>query len=790
VSYIRLSSIALVSCFGFVVLAFALRVFAACGVHFSASSFSTHALFFVFFIFAGVVFYFAGIHLLAKLQSFMEKTTGLADASLRGLALALSPRALFGLIVVLSALSLFLELALIRWQASLFPVFALYKNFTLLACFCGLGLGYALPRRIPLFFPLALPLFAALLLVLTVLRYSGGEAVNSLFFIVPVREEISVFVPSLASVGFYGRLLYDLPVFLLLTVTFVLNALVFLPIAQLCGHYMQRVPPLAGYGCNLAGSFIGVFLLFALSWFWAGPAIWFGLSAALLFCFLLPLPAGKYLGLFSLLLSFLVLAWPVDPLIQSFYSPYQLIQKTVKRDGHMVILSAGSYFQKVYDFSSGAPSSDDKAQKTAYAYYELPFRTAPSLGRVAIVGAGSGNDVAAALRNGAGAIDAVEIDPVILSLGHDNHPEHPYDNPRVTAHLDDARNFFHTAEKTYDAIVYGVLDAHILLSHASNVRLDSFVYTSEGFKEAFSHLKPGGLMSVSFALPNSLMGKKIYALLKGLPEAGKPVAVLSGYDVKITTTFLVRKAHDVEIDKTFMKSSGLKDVSADYADAGHQALDLPTDDWPFFYMDAKMFPLSYVVGLILVLVLTVFLARALLPAWTWNPPLFPFLFLGSGFMLVETKAITELGLIFGNTWHVVGLAILGVLAMAFLANLLASFLSFKVLDFCYLCLLSVLGAGYALAVHGGLGAHLFIPGVAALLLLTCPLFFSGLAFSLLVQRVKDVPGALAYNLMGAMLGGVLEYNSMQFGFASLYLIALALYGFAWLTGRSKNFRFV
>jgi cytochrome b561 len=35
--------------------------------------------------------------------------------------------------------------------------------------------------------------------------------------------------------------------------------------------------------------------------------------------------------------------------------------------------------------------------------------------------------------------------------------------------------------------------------------------------------------------------------------------------------------------------------------------------------------------------------------------------------------------------------------------------------------------------------------------------------------------------MGAMLGGALEYNSMRLGFSSLYLIALALYGLAWLT---------
>src|SRR5262249_35388937 len=42
-------------------------------------------------------------------------------------------------IAVTACLSLLVELILIRWQACLFEFFAFYKNFTLLACFCGLG---------------------------------------------------------------------------------------------------------------------------------------------------------------------------------------------------------------------------------------------------------------------------------------------------------------------------------------------------------------------------------------------------------------------------------------------------------------------------------------------------------------------------------------------------------------------------------------------------------------------------------------------------------------------------
>jgi hypothetical protein len=194
-----------------------------------------------------------------------------------------------------------------------------------------------------------------------------------------------------------------------------------------------------------------------------------------------------------------------------------------------------------------------------------------------------------------------------------------------------------------------------------------------------------------------------------------------------------------------------------------------------------MYPATYVVSLVLVMALALFLVRGFLPEQKWNPSLLPFFFLGAGFMLVETKAITELGLLFGNTWQVVGITITGVLIMAFAANVLVAKMRFKKVHVPYALLLLAIAAGYLLAIgggvgHTGLGAKLFM--IAAL---TCPLLFSGLIFSTLLADAEDIASVLAYNLMGAMLGGLLEYNSMQFGFAFLYLLALGLYAAAWLT---------
>jgi len=46
-------------------------------------------------------------------------------------------------------LSLLLELVLIRWLASYFPSSPSTRNFTMLACFLGLGAGYAVAERKP-----------------------------------------------------------------------------------------------------------------------------------------------------------------------------------------------------------------------------------------------------------------------------------------------------------------------------------------------------------------------------------------------------------------------------------------------------------------------------------------------------------------------------------------------------------------------------------------------------------------------------------------------------------------
>ena len=152
-------------------------------------------------------------------------------------------------------------------------------------------------------------------------------------------------------------------------------------------------------------------------------------------------------------------------------------------------------------------------------------------------------------------------------------------------------------------------------------------------------------------------------------------------------------------------------------------------------------------------------------------------------MLVETKAITELALAFGSTWQVVGITIGAILALAFLANLLVMRFGAPAAVWTYTALGGSVVLGLVLSPRILGTVSPLVDGLLMTAVLTLPLFFSGFAFSSELEKTPSVGVAMASNLLGAMFGGFLEYNSMYFGFRSLYVLALGLYALAFLTTR-------
>jgi hypothetical protein len=662
-----------------------------------------------------------------------------------------------------AALSLFLELAVIRWQGTVFEFFAFYKNFTLLSCFAGLGLGYSLSSRDRTPLAMVVPLLAWQFVFLIGFRFGMSESRLASVRNLPFQEQLNMGVNVLTTFA------EGVATYWFLSVAFVMTALAFLPVGQLCGRLMQRRSNLRSYGLNLLGSLAGVALTFVVSFLWTPPLVWFGLSFGVLLLFHPWRHISASVSAAIAVAGLVVLAWPVNPMWLKVYSPYQLLELGQTPRGFLEIRAAGHYYQRVHDLSK--PEALDAETTRIRNYYDLPYRVYGSPQDVAVVGAGSGNDVAAAVRSGAARIDAIEIDPAILAAGRAGHPEHPYDQPQVRPIVNDARTFLRNSNWRYDMVVYGLLDSHTLLSHASSVRLDSFVYTVEGFRDARLRLKESGVLALSFALITDEMGRKLHLMLQEAFDGQTPKCVEGRYDHSVT--FFQRATGEVQLPQDVVQQLGFRECTSRFADPAIRA-DLSTDDWPFFYMPRRTYPVSYMVMIALVLGLSLLLIRSFSSGERHGAGNLPFFLLGAGFMLVETKGITEMGLAFGNTWQVIGIVIAGILVMAFLANWVVHTLEIeRPLVPCVLLLASLV-LGVVVAQGGGL-ASTPAGQLGTIVVLTSPLFFSGIVFSSLLATSRGISGAMSANLFGAMCGGLLEYNAMYFGFQTLYWLAVGLY---------------
>lgn len=711
---------------------------------------------------AGVLFLFAAVALFWWTRDLTGKVSEIFDD--QGAYIdAIKTRWVAPGLLVAAAVSLFLEMAMIRWQMSGLPLLTYYKNFSLMACFAGLGLGYALAsafRAIPLLVvPFMLLWQFALLLFL---RYGMGEIHGFSLSATPVFEEIQTNLVSTRTHLHYVTVMWALGT------VFLLTSLTFIPLGQLCGRLMARMQNLRAYGFNLAGSVIGVVLMLVLSFFWTPPAVWFALGLGALFPFYAYSSRALGVGAAATLaaLSVLLVSQPAG--VRVIHSPYQPLEIRFSERGLASVYVGDRFYQQVFDLSAaGLSESGDSHLAMTARFYQLPYRFAPLHDTVLIVGAGTGNDVAAALREGSGSVTAVEIDPAILDIGRAAHPEHPYADARVRTVVDDARSYMRNEEEKYDLIVYGLLDSQAILSHMALVRMDSFVYTLEGFREARAILNETGIISLSFAHLSAELGEKIHRMLTEAFDGQPPLWL----DTAHGYVFLQANSPDTQTALEALAVGSFERLVPKPEAA--LSLTLSTDDWPFFYMPRRVFPVSFLPMMIIMILGTVALVFVLLPGRPQSDQGLYFL-LGAAFMLVQTKGITELGLMFGNTWQVIGFLIIGLLSMAYVANLLVARSRIQRLTWPFALLFLSLATGYFIAIRGGYQST-WEGRAAALGILTLPVFFSGIIFSTVIRRATSMGSVMAANIIGAMVGGMLEYNSMRFGFKSLYILIFAIY---------------
>ncbi|MDP6944697.1 MAG: methyltransferase domain-containing protein, partial [Myxococcota bacterium] len=425
-------------------------------------------------------------------------------------------------LLLLSMSALFLELAFIRWIPGSVRVAGYFTNMILIASFLGLGTGAILSRfRRDLFgwWPVTFFALALSTLVFGALGQSNppGEA-----------EFIWAGGPWHAldeNIGWLWTLnswlwstvagpLEGLSFYVVITALFVLTAALFTLLGHRVGELFAALPPLRAYGYDLGGSVLGILLFTLVSRMSAPPIAWFALGVGGLAIL------TNWRGVRGALSATVVLCGLILVLASSHsyhWSPYYKIEVSAVDEnmaegvapvenpralGFRVRVN-NDYHQTALDLSPTAP--DVPFIRDWRARYDAPYRHVTP-GRVLVLGAGSGNDVQAALRNGASHVTAVEIDPALAALGRDTHPERPYADPRVSLVVDDARSYLKRSTETFDTIVYGFLDSHTLMTSFSTLRIDNYVYTVQGLTEAFERLNPGGHIALSFASVRPFLG--------------------------------------------------------------------------------------------------------------------------------------------------------------------------------------------------------------------------------------------------------------------------------------------
>jgi hypothetical protein len=644
-------------------------------------------------------------------------------------------------LILLSFLMLFVELGLIRWAASYNVYLSFFTNFILLASFLGVGVGFLRANARADLFGFAPLAMAAVVAFIAAFPIQGGK--------VQGRLEL---------VGGFGW--SPLPKWISLPVTFVLAFLVMAAIAEGVARTFVRFEALDAYRLDILGSILGIAAFSALSFLHAPPLAW-GVVAAAIFVGVLGRPRPVQL---APLAAALVVLGVLSFAPRTQWSPYyRITTTTVAPDGSVGISVNGRPHQRIM------PLDYLQAHQT-FRFEAYAHAPANALIDVLIIGAGSGNDVAIALSQGAAHVDAVEIDPLLYRLGRDLHPNHPYQDPRVTVHVEDGRAFLHDTDRTFDLVLFAIPDSLTVLTGQSSLRLESFLFTEEAMREVRDHLKSDGVVSMYHYYLPEVVDRYASTLDRVFDEPPcLDVSPGAGPRPRVVLTASLLSG-ELECDGIWQRPAAVPEPD--------------TDDHPFPYLVGRVIPGFYQVTLLLIL-----LGSALAVRFTAGPfrPMGSYLdlfFMGAAFLLLETTNVVQFALLFGTTWFVNALVFAGVLVSVYLAIELTRRVRLRRPALLYAPLFAALLLAWAVPPDSLLGLG-FVPRfVAAVGLGFTPVFLANLVFA---DRFRDVGSstvAFGTNLLGAIVGGALEYGALVVGYRALLIVVAALYALALVAGRS------
>jgi Spermine/spermidine synthase domain len=634
-----------------------------------------------------------------------------------------------------SFLMLFVELALIRWTAANNVYVTNATNFVLLASFLGIGVGFLNARSSRDFVrwaPLLLLLLVAFVLAFPVIlaSLSGPHPYQ----------------------GLLGRPALPRPVSL--AVVFVLSTLVMAGFGQAVARLFVQFRPLRAYRLDIAGSIAGIVLFTLLSFLDAPPAFW-GLVAAGGLVLLLGGKSARWWQLAAAAVVVVLLSIESAAPHQVWSPYYKLSAVVAGKDSGLYVTANNIPYQ-------AARSLAVLRNEKKFYFYPYQHVSRSSLQNVLIVGAGTGNDVAVALSQGAQHVDAVEIDPVLLGIGRAEHPDHPYDSPRVTTHTDDGRAFVQDTTKKYNLILFALPDSLTAVAGQSSIRLESYLLTEQSVQAAAKHLAPGGTMAMYNYYAPFLLNRYATTMQDvfhrapcaqvGPPLGGRRLAVLTD------------------------RPDG---PVANCSTVWHGSRTAPaTDDHPFPYLHGNSIPSSYLWMLGLILAASLLFVRVGGGSLRRMGGYLDLFCMGAAFMLLETKNIVQFALLFGTTWFVNALVTGAILVAVYLAVETARLVRLPPPWVLYLALIAALVLTWLIPQQDLVSLPIVARFLAGAALAFAPVYLANLIFAQRFSDVETTAFAFAANLLGAMVGGVLEYLALITGYRFLLILVGALYALA------------
>jgi len=406
--------------------------------------------------------------------------------------------------------------------------------------------------------------------------------------------------------------------------------------------------------------------------------------------------------------------------------------------------------------------------------YAVPYLRVPraSAGDTLVIGAGDGVDVALALRRGATSVDAVDIDPRLLQLGHDLNPDKPYQDPRVSVHVDDGRAWLQRTDHTYDTVIFALPDSLTLIAGSGQVRLESYLFTAEALQAARARLRPGGVFAMYNAYRESWLVDRYVATVSQAFGHRPCVDLIAGG----TNGVIVAGVDAAEQDCSTVHP-GSRPLTRALAAGDRSTAPAPvSDDRPFPYLLTPSIPSQY-----LLVLLGILLVSAAAVGFSGGRParLRPYAdlaLLGAAFLLLETRGVTRFALLFGTTWLVNALVFAGVLVGVLAAVEITRRLPRPPSR---LTSYSLLAVSLAVTAFVPSSALLQLPVaarlVAAIVVTFAPIIAANIVFAARFAGTADPTAAFGANLLGAMVGGCLEYLALLIGYPALVGVAAVLY---------------